>query len=106
MAGRRWSQHRFSRLALRWSGSVVAAIATGEEAFDDAFDAGRALGQGLDVLAQVGQIAADLCKVSTNFCSERLHVGANFRAQTLVVRADFGSQGLAVGARVTPEREQ
>ena len=70
------------------------AVAAGEEAFDDAFDAGRALGQRLDVLTQVGQTAPDIGQVSTNFRSEVLDVGA-----------DFGAKGVVVSARVAPERE-
>lgn len=34
------------------SAGVVAVISSGEEAFDDAFNAGNTLGQGLDFLSQ------------------------------------------------------
>ena len=98
------------------------AVAAGEEAFDDAFNAGRAFGQRLHVLAEVGHVAADLGKVSTNLlakalhvganfssqrlhvgtnlCSERLHVGAKVRTKALVVRTEFGSQALVVRAEL------
>ena len=76
------------------SGGVVAAIATGEQAFDDAFDPRHAFGQRLDVFAQIGQIASDLSKVSVDFLSKRLHVSA-----------EFGSQGVIVGTSFPPERE-
>ena len=42
-----------------WSGVVVVAVvvtAPDEEAFYDAFEAGHALGQGLDVLAKIRQL--------------------------------------------------
>ena len=35
---------------------VVGVTATGEEAFDDAFEAGHAFGQGLDILAEIRQV--------------------------------------------------
>ena len=74
--------------------SVGAGIATGEEAFDDAFDPRHAFGQRLDVFAQIGQIASDLGKVSVDFLSKRLHVSA-----------EFGSQGVIVGTSFPPEGE-
>ena len=58
MAGRRWAQHQLSQVMVGRPAGVVAPVATGEEAFDDAFEAGRTLGQRLDVLAEVGQITS------------------------------------------------
>ena len=61
------------------SGGVVVAVAVtawGEEAFDDAFEARYALGQGLQVLAHVGQAAADFGQAGVDFHSQRLRIGA------------------------------
>ena len=113
------------------SGSVAAAVASAEEAFDDPFDAGRALGEGLDVFSQLRKVGADFRSevldvganfrservhiganlglegfhVGMNLCSERLHVGASLRTQALAVGAEFVAQSLIVGARLTPEGE-
>jgi len=63
-----WLDFRWrSQLAPERSSRVIAAIATGEDTFDDAFKAGRALGQGLYVLTEVA-------KISSDFCSEVLDV--------------------------------
>jgi len=85
------------------SGSVVAAVATGEDTFDDAFEAGRALGQGLDVVAKARDVGLDFSEVSADFIPnasyviahffpEALHVGAKFLPVALHVGAEFGSQ--------------
>ena len=98
------------------SGGVVVAVAVaswGEEALDDAFEAGHAFGQGLHVPSRVGHVAADLGKVSADFRSQALVVGANFGqagidfgAKTLAAGSEFTSQGLVVGTRVAADREQ
>ena len=49
-----------------------------EEAFDDAFEAGRALGEGLHVLAEVRDVGLDFDQVSADFLPEDLDVGAQF----------------------------
>ena len=91
-AGCYGTQHQLSQL-VAGQASVVAAIATGEQAFDDAFDPRHAFGQRLDVFAQIGQIASDLGKVSVDFLSKRLHVSA-----------EFGSQGVSFPPVGTPRR--
>ena len=87
MAGGWWRQARLR--ACRTGGLRGVGLA-----FAGAFDPRYALGQRLQVLTHVGQVASDLGKRS-----------ADFRAQALVVPAEFGSQGVIVGARFTPEGE-
>ena len=62
---------------------AVEGAAGGEVADEEALDAGRADGQGLDVLAQAGQIAADVGGVSTNVSSKVLDVGARCLPEAL-----------------------
>ena len=92
-----WIERSLAKLWGLGSGVVVAVTVTasGEEAFDDAFEARHALGQGLHVLAHVGQAVADFSQASIEFGS-----------QTLVIGAEFGSQGLRFGARVAAKGDQ
>ena len=124
MAGRWWHQLRRWRLRSGRSGGVVVAVACGEVADEEALDAGRADGEGLDVLAQAGQIAADVGGVRTNvsskdlyscvkFLPEALDIGTNPRAKASEVgseiltealgpRPDFGAKGANVMTRLVP----
>ena len=108
----------------RRSGGVVAAVASGEETLDDAFEAGGALGERLDVGAQVrdvrpdvgelsadlGEISVDLGEVSADFLPEDLEVSAHLLPEALVfgadlrkVASDFGSEGVHVGTNLGPQ---
>lgn len=97
----------------------VAVVVGGSEALDDAFKAGGALGEGLDVRAQVRHLgmevlaqalvagvnlSAEILDLSVNLGAQGLVVGLDLGAQSLVVGAEFGSQGAVIGARVTPLR--
>ena len=106
----------------RWSGGVAVAVAVvvgGGEALDDAFETGRALGEGLDIRAQVRHLgmevfaqalvasmnlSAEILDLSVNLGAQGLVVGLDLGAKSLVVGAEFGSQGAVIGACVTPLR--
>ncbi len=113
------------------SGGVVAAVAVGaggDEALDDAFEAGRALGERLDVLAPVLVAGVDLgapgAAFGLDFGTQGAIVGSEFRSQVLDPRVDVrpmafdfstdlgaegavvGLEGLVVGAGVAPEHEE
>ena len=100
------------------SGGVVAAVATGEKALDDALDAGHALRKGLDVLAKDSNVAADFLakgmklsadflakglKVSPDFLPEALPVSLELLPKALPVSLEFLSKALAVGPRFRSE---
>ena len=70
---------------------AVAGAAGGEVAHEEGLDAGDADGQGLDVAAQTGQIAADVGRVSTNDRSEALVVGARYLPEALDSRTESGA---------------
>ena len=78
------------------SGGVAAAIAAGEEAFDDALDAGHALGQRLHVRAKGSHVVADflarVLRVSLELFSEALPVSPRFLSEALPVGPDFLAQ--------------
>ena len=93
-----WIERSLAKLWGLGSG-VVVAVPSGEEALDDAFEAGHALGQGLDVLPHVGQ-------AGINFRAQTLIIRAEFGSHGLAVRAEFSAQGLVVGARVAAKGDQ
>ena len=102
MAGRRGRQPRRRAWHTSRLGSVVVAVAgtsSGEEALDGAFEAGEALGQGLDIFAKGSHVA-------TNFGAEVLHVGAHLGSERRHVGTGFRALALVVGARVAPKRKQ
>ena len=89
------------------------AVACGEVADEEALDAGHADGEGLDVLAQAGQIAADVGRARTNvrsevfevladFLPESLEVGSEILTEALGSRPDFGAKGANVTTRFVP----
>ena len=83
---------------------AVEGAACSEVADEEALDAGHADGEGLDVPAQAGQIAADVGGVSTSVRSEVLDVGSEILTQPLDFGADFGAQSAQVATRVVPLR--
>ena len=83
---------------------AVAGAALGEETYEKTLDACHANIQCLDVLAQAGQIAADVGKVGTTRGSEALDVGSEIFTQALDFRPTFGAKGAKVTTRVVPLR--
>ena len=109
---------------------AVAVISNGHQRLDGAFEAGGALGEGLDIGAQVRHLGMDVLSqalvAGLNFGAKGVVFGLGIRAQvldfstdfgaeclivgteSLAVGAkvlDFGAQSVHVGARVTPDRE-
>ena len=74
------------------SGIVVAAVEGamfGEVTYEETLYARHAYVQGLDVLTQAGQIAADVGNVSTNSLSEVLDVGAKLLPEALNIGTEI-----------------
>ena len=73
---------------------AVEGAACGEVADEEALNAGHPDGEGMDVLAEAGQIAADVGSVSTNVRSEVLEVFVDFLPEAQEVGSEIFAQTL------------
>ena len=74
---------------------AAAGIASGEKAFDDAFEAGRTRGQRLHILAQGSKTGTDFSDVGPGFFTEVLDFAPDFLPKTLdrgPLVPDFGAK--------------